>query len=130
MRSLSAGRSAFFVRILVTISPRLYREVLALSIHSRYPDSEVMLAPLDSLDGEAERFGPHALVQDADEEGLPQAVPDGVVCRVSVLKTTDRLDATIELDGATSEVHDVCLEDLFEVLEKAERLSSQGDGGG
>jgi hypothetical protein len=52
------------------------------------------------------------------------------VCRVSVLKTTDRVDATIEVDGTTSEVHDVCLEDLFEVLEKAERLSSQGDGGG
>ena len=35
----------------------------------------------------------------------------------------------IELDGTTSEIHDVCLEDLFEVLEAAERLS-QGDGGG
>ena len=117
------------MRILVTISPRLYREVLALSIHHRYPDFEVMLAPPDSLDGEAERFGPHALVQDADVEGLPQAVPDGVVCRVRIL-ITDRVDATIEVDGTTSEVHDVCLEDLFEVLEKAERLSSQGDGDG
>ena len=118
------------MRILVTISPRLYREVTALSIHHRYPDFEVMLAPPDSLDGEAERFGPHALVQDADEEGLPPAVPDGVVCRVSVLKTTDRLDATIEVVGTSSEVHDVCLEDLFGMLEKAERLSSQGDGDG
>lgn len=118
------------MRILLTISPRMYREVLALSIHLQHPDFEVMLAPPDSLDGEAERFGPHALVQDADEEGLLPAVPDSVVCRVSVLKTTDRLDATIEMDGTTSEVHDARLEDVFEVLEKAERLSSQGDGGG
>jgi hypothetical protein len=116
------------VRILVTISPRLYREVLALSIHRQRPDSEVMLAPPDSLDGEAKRFGPHVLVQDADEEGLPPAVPDGVVCRVSVLKGPDRMDATIEVDGTSSEIHDACLEDLFEVLDKAGRLS-QADGG-
>ena len=45
MRSLSAGRNALFVRILVIISPRLYREVIALSIHRRRPDFEVLLAP-------------------------------------------------------------------------------------
>jgi hypothetical protein len=115
------------VRILVTLTPRLYREVLALSIHHRYPDYEVLLAPPDSLDGEAEHFGPHVLVQNADVEGLPPAVPDGVVCRVSVL-TKERMDATIEVDGTSSEIHDACLEDLFEVLDKARRLS-QADGG-
>jgi hypothetical protein len=129
MRSLSAGRNAFLVRILVTISPRLYREAIALSIHRHRPDFEVLLAPPGSLNGEAERFGPHALVQDADEEGLPPGVPDGVVCRVRVLKTTERMDATIELDGATSELRDVTLEELFAALEEAERLS-QADGGG
>jgi hypothetical protein len=110
------------VRILVTITPRLYREVLALSIHGRRPDFEVLLAPPGALDGEVERFGPHVLVQDADEAGLPPAFAEDVVCRVRILKT-DRLDATIELDGTVKEVHDVCLEDLFEVLEGAERLS-------
>ena len=128
MRSLSAEKNACFVRILVTISPRLYREVLALSIHRRRPDFEVLLAPPWPLDGEAERFGPHVLVQDAKEPGLPLKVSDGVVCRVRILKA-DRIDATIELDGAISEVHDVCFEALFEVLEEAEMLS-QGDGGG
>jgi hypothetical protein len=128
MRSLSAEKNACFVRILVTISPRLYREVLALSIHRRRPDFEVLLAPPWPLDGEAERFGPHVLVQDAKEAGLPLKVSDGVVCRVRILKA-DRIDATIELDGAISEIHDVCFEALFEVLEEAEMLS-QGDGGG
>ncbi len=128
MRSLSAGRNAFLVRILLTITPRMYREALALSIHRRRPDFEVLLAPPWPLDGKAELFRPHVLVQDADEAGLPPALAEGVVCRVRILKT-DRIDATIELDGTTSEIHDVCLEDLFEVLEAAERLS-QGDGGG
>lgn len=129
MRSLSAGRIAFLVRILVTISPRLYREAIALSIHRHRPDFEVLLAAPNSLDGEAERFGPHALVQDADEEGLPPEVPDGVVCRVRVLKTPERMDATIELGGATSVLRDVTLEELFVALEEGESLS-QGDDGG
>jgi hypothetical protein len=131
MRSLSAGRNAFLVRILLTITPRMYREALALSIHRRRPDFEVLLAPPWPLDGKAELFRPHVLVQDADEAGLPPALAQdeqGVVCRIRIL-TADRIEATIELDGTTSEIHDVCLEDLFEVLEAAERLS-QGDGGG
>ncbi len=115
------------MRILITIAPRMYREVLALSIHRRRPDFEVLLAPPWSLDGKAERFGPHVLVQGPDELGLPLALPDGVLSRIQLLDT-GRLDATIELDGTASEVHDVCLEDLFEVLEEAESLS-QGDDG-
>ena len=51
-----------------------------------------------------------------------------VVCRVLVLKKPDRIDATIELYGTTSELRDACLEALFGVLEEAERLS-HGDGG-
>jgi hypothetical protein len=128
MRSLSAERNAFFVRILITITPRIYREVLALSIHRHRPDFEVLLAPPWPLDGRAGRFEPHVLVHDADEAGLPPAVAEGVVCRVRILKT-DRVDATIELDGTTSEVRNACLEDLFGVLDRAESLS-QGDDDG
>ena len=129
MRSLSAGRNAFFVRILVTVSPRMYREALALSIRSRRPDLEVLIAPPWPLDGRAERFGPHVLVQDANEAGLPPALAGGgVACRVRVL-VADRVHATIEMDGTVSEVRDACLEDLFGALEEAEALSP-GDGGG
>ena len=128
---MSAERNACFVRILITITPRLYREVLALCVHRRRPDFEVLLAPPWPLDGRAERFGPHVLVQDADEAGLPPALAEGVVCRIRILKT-DRIDATIELGGTASEVRDACLEDMFWVLEEAERLSllSQRDGAG
>ena len=126
MRSLSAERNACFVRILVTITPRMYREVLALSIHRHRPDFEVLIAPPWPRDGEAEHFGPHVLVHDADEAGLPPAVAEGVLCRVRILKT-ERIDATIELDGTTSEVSDASLEELLLALEGAESLLS-GDG--
>jgi hypothetical protein len=128
MRSLSAERNAFFVRILITITPRMYREVLALSIHRSRPDFEVLLSPPRPLDGRAERFEPHVLVHDADEAGLPPALAGGVLCRVRIL-LTDRVDATIELDGTTSEVRDASLEELLVTLDEAESLSS-GDGGG
>ena len=128
MQSLSAGMNTYFVRILVTISPRMYREALALCIHRHRPDFEVLLAPPWLLDGRTERFGPHVLVQDADDMGLPPALARGVVCRLLVLKKPDCIDATTELDGTISEFRDACLEDLFGVLEEAERLS-QGDGG-
>jgi len=117
-----------FMRILVTLSPLMYREALALSIRSRRPDFEVLIAPPWPLDGRAEAFGPHVLVHDAEEAGLPPAVAGGVLCRVRV-RLADRLHATIEMDGQATEVRDACLEDLFGALEEAEGLSF-GDGGG
>ena len=131
MRPLSAERNACLVRILITITPRLYREVLALSIQRHHPHFEVLLAPPGNLDGEAARFEPHVFVQDADDAGLPPALAEGVVCRVRILKT-DRIDATIELDGTSTELCDASLDELFAVLDEAEMLSlaSQGEGGG
>ena len=117
------------MRILVTVSPRMYREAIALSIRSHRPDFEVLIAPPWPLDGRAERFGPHVLVHDADEAGLPPALAGGgVVCRVRVL-LADQVHATIEMAGEATEVRDACLEDLFGALEEAEGLSF-GDGGG
>ena len=134
MQFLSAERKAYLVRILITITPRLYREVLALSIHRRRPDFEVLLVPPGAprdLDGEAARFEPHVLVQDAEVAGLPPKVPYSVVCRVRIL-LTDRIDATIKLDGTISELRDASLDELFAALDEAEMLAlaSQGEGGG
>jgi hypothetical protein len=128
MRSLSAERNACFVRILVTISPRLYRETLALAIYRHRPDFEVLLAPLWPLDGRAERFEPHVLVQDVAEAGLPLALAECILCRVR-LSIADRIDATIKVDGTNLEVHDVCIKDLLEVLGRAELLSREDSGG-
>ena len=38
--------------------------------------------------------------------------PDDVLCRIRLLKT-ERIEATVELDGTTSEVSDVSLEELL-----------------
>ena len=89
-RSLSAEGSVLLVRILIAITPRMYGEVLALTIHRRRPDFEVLLAPPGSLEGEIERFVPHVLVQDAEEaEPASQAFPDGVLHCIRILNAND-----------------------------------------
>lgn len=122
MRSLSAERNAFLVRILVTISPRLYREAIALVIHRQRPDFEVLLASPDSLDGEAERFGPHALVR--DDDGIEVGSPDSVVCWVGII-IDDHLEARISVDGKVSEVHEVSMDELLAVLDEAAKFVSE-----
>ena len=109
------------MRILITVSPLMYRETIALSIHDRRPDSEVLLAPPWPTDARTGRFGPHVLVHDTEEVGLPPALAGGVACRVR-LRVAARVDATVEAGGTVTEVRNADLEDLFGALDEAEGL--------
>ena len=62
------------------------------------------------------------LVQDADGAG---GSLDGPMTRraVSGSSRPSAIQATVELDGTTSEVSDVSLEELLGLLEEARRLS-------
>ncbi len=112
------------MRILVTVSPLMYREAIALSIHDHRPGSEVLLAPPWPTGGRPGRFGPHVLVHDAEEAALPPALAGGVACRVRV-RVADRVDVTVEAGGAVSEVRDADLEDLLAILDEAEAIASR-----
>lgn len=116
------------MRILVTVSPLMYREVVALSIHERRPDFEVLLAPPRPTDARTEGFAPHVLVHDAEEGGPPPALAGGMVCRVRV-RLADRMDAVVEAGGAVAEVRDAGLGDLFAALDEAEGLVPAWGGG-
>jgi hypothetical protein len=113
-------RSVRIVRILVSIKPRVYREVLALSLHQHRPDAEVLICPSRALDGEIGRFRPHLVVLN-DNHG---AAPDGLVggeYRVEILLGAS-MDARISVDGRAREVKDVCTEDLLAVVDEAEKM--------
>ena len=57
------------VRVLVTVEPRMYREAIALAVQRLRPDSEMLLAPEEGLDGQVEGFEPQELVRnDSDRE--------------------------------------------------------------
>ena len=108
------------VRILVAVNPRMYREVLALSLHQHRPNAEVLLCPSEALDREAGHFEPHLVVLD-DNDG---AAPDGlseVQYRVEILLGAS-MDARIGVDGQAREVKDIYMEDLLAVVDEAEKM--------
>jgi hypothetical protein len=111
------------VRILVAVEPRMYREVIALSLHQHRPDAEVLICTPESLDQEIGRFGPHLVVLD-DNDG---ATPDGlseVLYRVEILLGAS-MDARISVDGQARKVKDICMEDLLAVVNEAEKMISK-----
>jgi len=110
------------MRILIANTPLMYREILALAIHRHDPDFEVMIADPATMDGEAERFAPHALVR--DDDGIEVASPDGVVCWVGVI-IDDHLKVRISVNGEISEVHEASLEEVLSALDEAAKLLSE-----
>ena len=114
----SLERSVRIVRILVAIKPRVYREVLALSLQHYRPDDEVLISPPETLDGEVERFKPHLVVC---TEGAVPDIPSGVLCRVEIM-FSDGLDARIGVNGQVAEAKDVGTQDLFALVDRTEKM--------
>ena len=108
------------MRVLITVQPLMYREALALAIHKRRPDIEVLVGPEDSLDGEVERFAPHLLVRN-DTDGADMERMTGALCWIEVLYS-DGLNARVSLDGEVWEIEDICVDDLISLIEHTERL--------
>ncbi len=112
------------MRILVTVSPLMYREAIALSIHDHRPDSEVLLAPPRPTDVRTVRFGPHVLVHDAEGAGPSPALAGGVVCRVEVLYTDSMVARVSTAGGGSYTIEDARMDDLLAIVDEAEGLAS------
>ena len=117
---ICSGRGTSILRILITITPRMYREALALVVHQRRPDLEVRLAPPENALEEVRNFVPHLLVRN-DNDGIDSDVLAGVPCWVGVTYT-DSMDVRINLDGSIEEVSDMAIDGLLAVVEKAEQI--------
>jgi DNA-binding NarL/FixJ family response regulator len=107
------------MRILVAVSPTMYRETLSHVIRRYRPDDDVRLAAPEALDQEAPSFRPHLIVctDDAPEvRGI--SVPSWIVIRYH-----DHLSASVFLDGQDPRlVQDIAIEDLLGVAEETQRL--------
>jgi hypothetical protein len=101
----------------------MYREALALAVHSHHPGFEVRIAPPTESEEEIMSFRPHLLVH-SDNDGLDQRLLSGLPCWVEVLYT-DSMNAKIAVNGSVSEVSDVSMDDLSRVLNEAEKLISE-----
>ena len=102
------------VRVLVAIKPQMYREVLAFYLRQQRPRYEVVLASPQTLQAEARRARPHLIF--ANE--VPPKLKE-MTFWVEV-RTDNGLVATISVDGYSTTIEDVSLEDLLAVVDKAE----------
>jgi hypothetical protein len=105
------------MRILVAVSPLMYRETIALSLHQHRPGFEVRLASLESAQEQVREFGPHLLVCN-DTDGFDPGVLDGVPFLVEV-RYSDGMDAKISIDGRAEEARDISIERLLRLVDEA-----------
>lgn len=108
------------MRILITVEPLMYRESIALAIHEKRPDIEVMIAFAGTLDGQAESFDPHLLMRN-DTDGADMTLVTGALCWIEVLYS-DGMNARVSLDGKVRDVENMSIEDLLVFVAEAETL--------
>jgi hypothetical protein len=115
------------VRILVSIDPFLYGEVLAFSLRKQRPHAEVTLlaSSEDLLAAELERARPHLVVVNR--------VPAAAKARsfwveVAVLRGPRPLGGQISANGYSRSVSDVRIEHVLAALDRAEEELLVGGG--
>jgi hypothetical protein len=105
------------LRVLVTVSPLMYRQAIALFVHRHRPRIEVRMASPGAAAQEAASFGPHLLVRD-DTDGLGREALAGVPFWVEV-RYSDGMDARVSAEGEVSKISDISMEDLLRVVDEA-----------
>jgi hypothetical protein len=105
------------MRVLVTVSPLMYRQVIARFVHRHRPGHEVRMASPEASAQEVARFRPHLLVRN-DNDGLSPEVLADVPFWVEV-GYSDGMDARLSADGEVSEASDISMEDLLRVVDEA-----------
>jgi DNA-binding NarL/FixJ family response regulator len=108
-----------YMRILLAVSPIMYRETIAHVLRTNRPNVEVHLTGPEDLDREASSFGPDLIVCSDDAPGVRGvSVPSWVVIRYH-----DTMSSSVLLDGQDPRlIQDITLEDLLGVIDETQRL--------
>jgi hypothetical protein len=125
------------IRVLVTLSPRMYREAVAHSIQRGRPGLvDVRLTPPEAMEEELAFFRPHLLVHnEASADARDGAVPvpetalEAVPYRLEVLYS-DGMDARISADGVLTELPDASTDDLLGAVDATGLLADREESGG
>jgi hypothetical protein len=116
------------IRVLVALSPRMYREAVALSVQRGRPGLvDVKLAPPEAAEAELASFRPHLLVHNDARSGaaaISEAALEAVPHRLAVLYS-DGMDAHISADGRLTELPDASTEDLLRAVDDAASLADR-----
>ena len=116
------------VRVLITLEPRMYRQAIALAVQRSRPESEVMLAPEESLDGQVHEFAPHVFVRSDSGREVPEGLLGSVVLRVEVLYTDDMSVRVSVVGGRSYIIEDATMDDLLSLVDEAEALAERDEG--
>ena len=107
--------------MLVTLTPRMYRQAIALWLARSRPAFEVRIASPEHTKEEVRTFGPHLLIRN-DTDGLEPGMLAGVPCQVEVIYS-DGMDARIHLlDGQVEKSEDMSTERPLRVADEAANL--------
>ncbi len=109
------------MRVLVTVSPLMYREAIALSFRRHRPVFEVRLAPPEVAEEQVRDFRPHLLVRN-ETDGLDPEVLRSVPFWVEMCYS-DSMDARISVDGRVEEERDISTEGLLRVADEAAAMA-------
>jgi hypothetical protein len=111
------------MRVLVTVSPQMYRQAIAYSIQSARPGVEVRIAPPEATEEQLRLFRPDLLLYN-DTAPIPEEALEGVPARVEVLYS-DSMDARVRADGMISRMSDMSTEDLLRTVAVAASLEDR-----
>ena len=108
------------MRVLVTLSPRLYREAVASSLQNIRPGIEVRAVPPEDADLELAGWSPHLFIHN-DTVPVPEWALSGVPSRVEI-SYSDGMSARVVAGGVESgTLRDISTEDLLRVVAVAAR---------
>jgi hypothetical protein len=109
------------MRVLVTVSPPIYREALELSLQNSRPGTEVRAAAPEDAKLELAGFRPHLLVHNDTDEFGPEDTTS-VLCRVE-MGYPDGMDARVRTGRTVFRVRDVSTEDLLRAVDVTATVS-------
>jgi hypothetical protein len=122
------------IRVLVTLSPQMYRQAIALSVQRGRPGLvDVRLAPPEAMEAELVYFRPHLLVHNDAQHGeaapIPEAALEAVPHRFEVLYSNG-MDVRLSADGRLTELRDASTEDLLGAVDAASSLADWEESSG
>ena len=110
-------------RVLITIKPGMYAEVLAFSLGRQRPHAEVsILGPSEELEETVLRLHPHLIVANR----VPSAARGSVfwveIAKPQAGRGVEPLGAQISADGYSTSVEEVSIEHVLLALDRAEEI--------
>jgi hypothetical protein len=115
------------MRVLVTVSPRLYREAVADVLERGRPGIEVRAAAPEDADLELAGWRPHLFIHN-DTAPVPEWALEGVLSRVEI-SYSDGMNARVVAGGTeVGTLRDISAEDLLRVVAVAARKRNSRRG--